>query len=198
MSIIEVGCSKENCPVFNKCCFLPTTFFPIEDKVDILFVGQGGGADEREQGRPFIGPAGKRLKTIVLQAKKELEKPFGVAFSNTIRDNPEGNRIPTQEEIDVCIQYLFRDIRRLKKRWQLKIIMPLGNHAKSAFIDNKIGITKDRKNIYTVRNDAFGSIIVKPSLHPSFIMRHGKFNHQNEYDRALIDDIKESVLRANL
>jgi len=197
MPVLDFSCKKENCPVFSSCCYLPTSFFDIEDKVDILFVGQGGGADEREKGRPFIGLAGKRLKTCILYAKRLWGKPFGVAFSNTIRNNPQNNRVPTKEEINVCIPYLYRDIKQLKRFHELKVIMPLGNHAKSCFVENNIGITDDRKNIYTIRNDRFGSIIVKPSLHPSYIMRHGKFNPEG-FDKFLIDDILESLKRIYL
>jgi uracil-DNA glycosylase family 4 len=197
MSLIEVNCKQENCPVFNKCCFLPTTFFPIDNKVNILFIGMGGGSDERKQGRPFVGPAGKRLKTCILKSKSIWGKPFGVGFSNTIRDNPDKNRAPNQNELDFCLKYLFRDIKRLKKVYDLRVVMPLGNHAKSVFIDNKIGITLDRKNIYTVNNESFGSIIVKPSLHPSFLIRKGSFNSEG-IDKILIDDILESLQRINI
>lgn len=197
MSLIEVNCQQENCPVFNKCCFLPTTFFHIDNKVDIMFVGMGGGSDERNQGRPFVGPAGKRLKTCILKAKHIWGKPFGVAFSNTIRDNPDGNRAPSSKELDFCLGFLFRDIKRLKKVYNLKVVMPLGNHAKSVFLDNKIGITSDRKNIYSINNDNFGSIIVKPSLHPSYLIRNGKFNSHG-IDKLLIDDILESLRRISI
>lgn len=197
MSLIEVNCSQENCPVFNQCCFLPTTFFPIDNKVNILFIGMGGGADEREQVRPFVGPAGKRLKSCILYAKTLWGKPFGVSFSNTIRDNPQNNREPNKKELDFCLKYIYRDIKRLKKVYDLRVIMPLGNHAKNVFINNKIGITLDRKNIYTINNENFGSIIVKPSLHPSYLIRNGKFNPSG-IDKLLIDDILESLKRINV
>jgi len=197
MAKIEVECSQENCPAFNRCCFLPTTFFPVNERVDILFVGMGGGAEERAAGRPFVGPAGQRLKTCVLAAKNQWGHPFGVGFSNTIRDNPPSNREPSKEELKYCIQFLFRDIRRLKKVYELKVIIPLGNHAKSVFLDNKIGITRDRQNIYTIKNDVFGSIIVKPSLHPSYLIRNGAFNSKG-IDGHLISDILESLQRVNM
>jgi len=144
-----------------------------------------------------VGDAGKRLKTCILYAKKLWGKPFGVAFGNTIRDNPEGNRIPNPTELEYCLPYLHRDIKRLRKNHGLKVIMPLGNAAKSCFLDNKLGITADRQNIYTITNKAFGTFIVKPSLHPSYIMRHGAFNPKG-WDKYLIDDIIESLNRIYL
>lgn len=193
MPLLKFKCDETQCSVFQKCCFLPTSYFPIDGHVPILFVGMGGGREEREQHRPFVGDAGKRLKTCILEVKRQLRKPFGVAFSNTIRDNPEDNREPTEEELNCCLKYLYADIQYLKKAHGLKVIMPLGNHAKRVFVDNQIGITLDRENIYKIENEHYGSIIIKPSFHPSYLIRNGKFNLQKGNDKLLIEDILESL-----
>lgn len=185
---LSVNCLKEECPVYSKCCQLPTTYFPYNNKLNIIFVGQGGGKEEREQGLPFIGTAGKRLKTCILYVKKLYNRPFGVAFSNTIRDNPDKNRIPNEDEIKYCAQFLIRDIHYLKDKHQLKVVMPLGNAAKSFFVDNNIGIMKDHGKLYHWHSTA-----IIPSLHPSFLCRQGKFNPQNKLDNILIQDILKAL-----
>src|SRR4030043_161918 len=94
--LIKCPCKYKICPVYSKCCFLPTECHPDpQGNISLLFVGQGGGTDERKLGRPFVGRAGKRLRQQVLYVRKHLKKHVGVAFSNSIRDNPDGNRVPT-------------------------------------------------------------------------------------------------------
>lgn len=171
--LMPCKCDKQDCPVFKKCCFLPTECHPGTDgNISILFVGQGGGADERKQGRPFIGRAGKRIRQQVVYARKLFNRHFGVAFSNTIRDNPEDNRVPTQEELDVCLGRLYADIMVLKKKG-LKAVIPLGNASKLALIPDALpNITKDRGRLYKVSCDVFGSIAMIPTFHPSYVMRN--------------------------
>ena len=193
MALIECECTKENCSAYKECDFLPTTFLPHKGRVDIIFIGHGGRTPDSKQGRPFSGNVGNRLKTCILHAKNLWGKSFGVAFSNTIRTIPSKN----QNELDYCKHYLYRDIKRLKKVYHLKVVMPLGNTAKSIFIGNNIGITQDRKNIYTINNNKFGLSILKPSLHPSHLIKKGKFD-PNGFDKFLIDDILESLHRIYL
>jgi len=187
VKLLKCKCDNKDCVGHwtGHCCFLPTHCFVIDGKVDILFVGQGGGAEEREQELPFVGMAGKRLKNIILTVKKEIGG-FGVAFSNTIRDNPENNRVPLQEEVDNCIGYLKKDVTYLVKNHGLKVIMPLGNHSNQVITKSNIGITSDRGNVYKVN---FGvDINVVPSLHPSYLMRNG-----TKFDKLLKQDIVKAL-----
>ena len=189
---IKCECTENSCPVFSKCCFLPTECNPDpEGNISLLFIGQGGGSDERKQGRPFIGRAGKRLRQQVLFVRKKLGKHIGVAFSNTIRDNPDGNRVPTPQEYKFCLRHLYRDIATLKKRG-LGMIIPLGNASKSVFLPKSESMLKNHGKIFNFSNDAFGHINVMPTYHPSFLIRNApKFNDQclSEYDKVVLKDI---------
>ena len=189
---IKCECTETNCPVYSKCCFLPTEINADPDgKVSILFIGQGGGSDERIKGRPFIGRAGTRLRQQVLFVRKKLGKHVGVAFSNSIRDNPDGNRVPTQKEYDFCLKYLYRDIAALKKRG-LKVIIPLGNASKSIFMPNSGAMVIDHGRITNFSNEAFGHIDQMPTYHPSFVIRNApRFEDTklSEYDKIVIKDI---------
>lgn len=105
--------------------------------MDILFVGQGGGKEERREKRPFVGRAGKRLRQLVVYLRGKLNRQFGVAFSNTIRDNPEDNRPPDYDEFEYCLSYLYRDIAELKTKG-LKCVIALGNPSKRALIKGSL------------------------------------------------------------
>lgn len=195
-SFFKCTCSNEHCPVHSKCCFLPTECHPdLKGEITILFVGQGGGRDERRLGRPFIGKAGKRIRQQVLYLRKKLKKQIGVGFSNIIRDNPDENRVPTDEELEYCLKFLYEDIRILKKKG-LKIVIPLGNAAKIALIkQGSGGMSKDRGTIFRVNNQIFGDIAMMPTFHPSYVMRNvPRFNEQepSELDRAVIGDIQKA------
>jgi uracil-DNA glycosylase family 4 len=191
--LIACDCKISQCPVYSKCCYLPTEVHPdTNGGVSILFVGQGGGRDERKLGRPFIGRAGKRIRQQVTYARRKLEKHIGVAFSNTIRDNPEDNRIPTSEELDICLPFLYRDIAELKRRG-LRVVIPLGNAAKGALIAAGAGpMSKDRGQLFRVSKDIFGEIFMLPTYHPSYVMRNvPNFNEGNPspLDIIVVQDI---------
>ena len=185
-------CDKSACPVFDKCCFLPTECHPnIEGQIDILFVGQGGGADERKKLRPFIGRAGQRLRDQIVVMKKSLNSQVGVAFSNTIRDNPDGNRVPSQKELDYCLEYLYKDISLLMKKG-LKVVIPLGNAAKKALLPKSKSMGYDHGTLFSLKNDMFGEIAVIPTYHPSYVMRNvPKFDAEepSEWDLKVITDM---------
>jgi uracil-DNA glycosylase family 4 len=125
-------------------------------------------------------------------ARKRLKKHIGVAFSNTIRDNPDDNRVPTQQELDMCLSYLYRDIATLKERG-LKVVMPLGNAAKGALIVGGTGaISKDRGQVFKVSHAVFGDILMIPTYHPSYIMRNVPvFDETKEspLDEMVVNDI---------
>lgn len=172
---IKVSCDKEGCTAFNKCCFLPTEIHPDpEGKVQILFIGMGGGKDERKYKRPFIGVSGKRLRQLIILVRRKLEKHIGVAISNIMRDNPGGNRAPNMIELECCLPYLYQDIKVLKERG-LKVLMPLGKEASRAILPgdpaqyNKVSAIRGK--VYTVENEIFGELPAIPTYHPAFIIR---------------------------
>jgi len=190
--LMKCNCIENSCPVFSKCCFLPTECHPDpEGKVSLLFIGQGGGSDERKQGRPFIGRAGTRLRQQVLYIRKKLGKHIGVAFSNSIRDNPDGNRVPTPQEYKYCLKHLYKDIAELKKRG-LGMLIPLGNASKLVFMPGSGSMLMDHGRITNFLNKAFGRINIMPTYHPSYVIRNApKFNDKclSEYDKIVLKDI---------
>lgn len=197
MKILKCNCTDTNCPVYKKCCFLPTVYFshPYNDNVDLIFIGQGGGKEERELHLPFVGKAGKRLFNLEKYCIK-LYEPFGFAHSNTIRDNPERNRVPTNKEFYHCNKYLLKDINWLVKHKNLKVLIPLGNSSKELILGIKEPMKKVHGKIYKYKN-----LLIVPTYHPSAMIRNNyEFNENNlqGYEKDFVEDMGKIMKYINV
>ncbi len=94
---------------------------------EIMFIGEGPGFYENEQGRPFVGAAGKFLDELLAQAGLKRED---VWITNIVKCRPPGNRDPLPEEIAACNEYLERQIRAVDP----SIIITLGRHSMGKFM----------------------------------------------------------------
>lgn len=195
---IRCDCGDEGCPAWGSCTMLPTEMYPDPDgQVSLLFVGQGGGRQEKRRGRPFCGPAGRRIRSQMVWVRGKVGRYVGVAFSNTIRDCPEGNRVPTDEELAHCRPLLERDIAYLRTRG-LRAVVPLGNAAKRALIkDSRAAISADRGSLYYVRmGGGLGLVPMVPTYHPSGLLRGGvPWNPSNLHrkDAEVVGDIMRAL-----
>ncbi len=101
---------------------------------EILFIGEGPGFFENEQGRPFIGQAGKYLEELLHKVGLKREEVF---ITNVVKCRPPSNRDPQEEELTACRDYLDRQIRALHPR----LIITLGRHSMARyFTDAKISM----------------------------------------------------------
>jgi DNA polymerase len=126
----------------------------------VVFIGEGPGADEDEQGLPFVGRAGQLLNRM-LQAIGL--KRADVYICNIIKCRPPGNRTPEKDEVDACSPFLFRQIEAIKPR----LICCLGAPAVRTVLGIKEGITKIRGQFYN-----FGSAKALATVHPAYILRN--------------------------
>ncbi|MBU2610771.1 MAG: uracil-DNA glycosylase [Chloroflexi bacterium] len=94
---------------------------------EIMFIGEGPGFYENEQGRPFVGAAGKFLDELLAQAG--LKRPE-VWIGNVVKCRPPGNRDPLPEELAACDEYLERQIAAINP----KIIITLGRYSMSKYM----------------------------------------------------------------
>lgn len=94
---------------------------------EIMFIGEGPGFYENEQGRPFVGPAGQFLDQLLAQAGLKREQ---VWIGNVVKCRPPGNRDPQPEEMATCDQYLERQIKAINP----KIIITLGRFSMAKFM----------------------------------------------------------------
>jgi DNA polymerase-1 len=130
----------------------------------IMIVGEAPGATEVDKGRPFVGQAGKYLRTAMLSAKGiDLERVY---YTNAVMCRPPKNRDPNPEEIQCCRDRLFAEISKVKP----KVIVPLGGFGLQALTGHKESIKKARGKPRFL--DIQGKThLIMPSLHPAYIMR---------------------------
>lgn len=147
-----------NCPL----CQARTHTVPGEGNAygpDIMFVGEGPGADEDAQGRPFVGKAGQLLdKMIVAMGYRRNE----VYIANVVKCRPPNNRKPLREEMDMCLPYLRQQIRLIHP----KVIVGLGGTAMEGLLGKPVGITRIR-GIW----QEYEGIRLMPTFHPSYLLR---------------------------
>ncbi len=96
-------------------------------KCEIMFIGEGPGFYENEQGRPFVGAAGKFLDELLAQAGLQRED---VWITNMVKCRPPGNRDPLPEEVAACNDYLERQIQAVDP----SIIITLGRHSMGKYM----------------------------------------------------------------
>jgi uracil-DNA glycosylase len=135
------------------------------EKAPLVFVGEGPGADEDEQGIPFVGRAGQLLTQMIENtAKKEgiSLKRSDVYICNVVKCRPPGNRTPEPDEMETCGQFLYRQLSAI----QPKAIVALGGTAARAVTGHKEGVTKMRGKWFKWRD-----IPVMVTYHPSYLLR---------------------------
>lgn len=128
-------------------------------QADLMFVGEAPGADEDEQGFPFVGRAGQLLTKIIEGIGLTREQ---VCIGNINRCRPPGNRQPEPDETAACRPFLLREIAVIKP----KVIVVLGATAAHNLLQVKTPISKLRGNF----QDYFG-VRVMPTFHPAYLLR---------------------------
>ena len=129
----------------------------------IMIIGEGPGANEDREGKPFVGRAGKLLDKM-LEAIKLNRK--NVYISNVVNFRPPMNRRPTDEEINRYLPFLNKHIEIINP----KILLLLGSTALNALIGNEVVISKARgKWVNKKIGNANPEVIA--SFHPAFLMR---------------------------
>ncbi len=102
---------------------------------DLMFVGEAPGANEDQQGLPFVGQAGRLLDTLLSEIGLTRAEVF---VCNTLKCRPPGNRDPLPQEIDSCQDYLFRQLELIEP----KVVCTLGNFATKLLRGDMTGITR--------------------------------------------------------
>jgi uracil-DNA glycosylase len=127
---------------------------------DLMFVGEAPGADEDQQGIPFVGRAGQLLTKIIeaIDLKRE-----DVYIANVIKCRPPQNRNPEQDEVETCEPFLFQQIDIIKP----KVIVALGTFAARALLRTLDPISRLRGRVYDYR----GAKLI-PTFHPAYLLRN--------------------------
>jgi len=133
---------------------------------DLMFVGEAPGADEDEQGEPFVGKAGQLLTKIIETMGRSRSDVY---IGNILKCRPDtpgqsaGNRKPTPDEMATCIPYLHEQIDLIRP----KVLVALGATAVEGLLGKTIGITKLRGTWKTYRG-----IPLMPTYHPAYLLRN--------------------------
>lgn len=130
---------------------------------DLVFVGEGPGAEEDRQGVPFVGRSGELLTRLIEGIGLTRSDTY---ICNVVKCRPPGNRDPLPGEIAACRPYLTAQLDLLAP----SVIVTLGNFATKLLLDTKEGITKLRGREFPARG---GTAVVLPMLHPAAVLRGG-------------------------
>lgn len=126
----------------------------------VMFVGEGPGADEDREGRPFVGKAGRLLTRMINAMTLERSEVY---IANVVKCRPPMNRDPEPREIATCFPFLEAQIAAVNP----EVIVALGRIAATALLNTKDPIMKLRGTFHD-RN----GIPVMPTYHPSFLLRN--------------------------
>jgi uracil-DNA glycosylase family 4 len=133
-----------------------------DPNADLMFVGEGPGAQEDLQGEPFVGRSGKLLDQLVQEELGVTRRDFYIA--NTVKCRPPGNRDPLPEEIASCRPYLEAQLDIVDP----KVVVTLGNFATKLLLKTNEGINRVRGRAYPFRR---GYLV--PTYHPAAVLRSG-------------------------
>jgi len=129
-------------------------------RAELVFVGEGPGADEDEQGLPFVGRAGQLLNRMLQSVDIRREDVY---ICNVVKCRPPGNRTPERDEVEACSPFLFRQIEAIRPR----LVCCLGAPAVKTVLGLKDGILKLRGRFYD-----FGAAKAVATVHPAYVLRN--------------------------
>jgi uracil-DNA glycosylase family 4 len=139
----------------------------------LMFVGEGPGSEEDQQGEPFVGAAGNLLTKIITAMKHTRDEVY---ICNIIKCRPPANRNPEPDEIDTCLPFLRRQVQAV----QPEFIVALGAVATQTLLDTNLPISRLRGRFHD-----YQGIKVMPTYHPAFLLRNA------ERKRDVWEDMKK-------
>jgi DNA polymerase len=143
-------------------------------RADLVVIGEGPGADEDAQGKPFVGRAGQLLTRMLESVGLSRDEVY---ITNTVKCRPPGNRNPEPDELAACAPVLAAQLATI----QPKVVLALGSVATQALLGTREPIGKLRGRVHP-----YGAAILVPTFHPAFLLR----NPGQEYKRMAWEDLK--------
>jgi DNA polymerase len=148
----------------TRCPLYATAKNPVpgvgDPNADFMLVGEAPGANEDEQGEPFVGQAGQLLNKIIGAIGLSRDDVF---IANVLKHRPPGNRNPLPEEITACSPYLVRQIELIRPR----VIVALGTFAAQTLLDTKLTIGKLRGQVHR-----YYGVPLVVTYHPAALLRN--------------------------
>jgi uracil-DNA glycosylase len=159
------------CPLSRKRTHL--VFGEGDPAARLVFVGEGPGYEEDQQGRPFVGPAGQLLSKIIAAMHLSREQVY---ICNVVKCRPPQNRNPEPEEITACMPFLERQLAALHP----EVICTLGAVAARALLNRNEPVSALRGRFHEYKG-----IKLMPTFHPAYLLRNP------EQKRAVWEDMKK-------
>jgi len=149
---------------------------------EILFIGEGPGQSEDQQGLPFVGEAGQFLNELLASINLTREDVF---ITNVVKCRPPNNRDPLDEEVQVCTAlYLYDQIKLIKP----KLIVTLGRHAMQAFFPQLKSISAAHAKAYRKAGQVYFI-----SYHPAAALYQASLKEQIKEDFKQIPEILAQI-----
>ncbi len=136
---------------------------------EVVFVGEGPGADEDEQGQPFVGRAGQLLTRMIAAMTLTRDQVY---ICNVVKCRPPDNRTPTDAEMSACSPYLFRQLSLLRPR----VIVALGRPASQTLLATTTPISRLRGEFHdfpplALQRHNLPQCKLMPTFHPAYLLR---------------------------
>ena len=177
----ELENSIINCNKCKLCSNRTNIVFGVGNpKAEIMFIGEGPGADEDRQGEPFVGKAGQLMNKAFEGLGIRREELY---IANIVKCRPPSNRVPEKDEAEACLNYLRNQVLLVKP----KIIVLLGSTALKNILGNEYSITAMRGKWIEQKG-----ILYMPTWHPAALLRDE--NKKIEF----WNDLKEVRKKINL
>ncbi len=165
-----------------------------DPKAELMFIGEAPGADEDQQGEPFVGRAGQLLNNMIKAMGLERERVY---IANIIKCRPPNNRTPERDECETCSPFLMRQVATIKP----KVIVALGAVAAKTLLAINDSMSNLRGRWYEFRptgsrsNDPnWTSAKLAVTYHPAFLLRDPRQKKEAWKDLQMV--MKELGLKA--
>ena len=155
---------------------------------DLMFVGEGPGADEDEQGLPFVGRAGQLLNNMIAAMGLRREDVY---IANVVKCRPPGNRTPERDECETCMPFLMRQIAAIRP----KVIVALGATAAKNLlaINSPMAELRGRWYDFRVNLNSKGhpdingpTVKLAVTYHPAFLLRDPRQKKETWKDLQMV------------
>ena len=143
-------------------------------RTELMFIGEAPGADEDEQGEPFVGRAGQLLNNMIKAMGLEREEVY---IANIIKCRPPGNRTPERDECETCSPFLMRQIAVI----QPKVIVALGAVAAKTLLALNASMAEMRGRWYDFRGTKLAV-----TYHPAFLLRDPRQKKETWKDLQMV------------
>jgi len=173
MCLDEVAEEVKRC---CKCELCKTRTRPVpgegDEDADVVFVGEAPGREEDLEGRPFVGRAGKLLRSTI--AELSFKKYY---ITNAVKCRPPENRTPFQSEVEACKPYLIKELECIKP----KLVVALGKTAAKALLGFEAPIKDLRGKVFAAK---IGNVNVRVlvTYHPAAVLRNPRLKEEFKRD----------------